>query len=180
MLTCPLTSLRFHWNSATGCEWGKSVMFIYLFLFKFMKNDYYNKKLSIPLQWTLHQWRKYYFGFSCRKDKICVYSLNKKVNTGYLKSTKTKELGVWSFLYIWWFCMHNEWQYIAINFLLALYILNNLFLFMDYWITCKQGQTNYITDYCQAFLFILIYSMLEEIMLLSMRQCYTLLGYWQN
>lgn len=71
-----------------------------------------------------------------------VYSLNKKVNTGYLKSTKTKELGVWSFLYIWWFCMHNEWQYIAINFLLPLYILNNLFLFMDYWITCKQGQTN--------------------------------------
>ena len=59
-----------------------------------------------------------------------VYSLNKKVNTGYLKSTKTKELGVWSFLYIWWFCMHNEWQYIAINFLLPLYILNNLFLFM--------------------------------------------------
>ena len=58
-----------------------------------------------------------------------VYSLNKKVNTGYLKSTKTKELGVWSFLYIWWFCMHNEWQYIAINFLLALYILNNLFFF---------------------------------------------------
>ena len=109
-----------------------------------------------------------------------VYSLNKKVNTGYLKSTKTKELGVWSFLYIWWFCMHNEWQYIAINFLLPLYILNNLFLFMDYWITCKQGQTNYITDYCQAFLFILIYSMLEEIMLLSTRQCYTLLGYWQN
>lgn len=119
-LTSHLTSLRFLWNSATGWMFIYECLFICFYLNILRRIITLTKKLSIPLQWTLHQWRKYYFGFSYRKEKICISQQKSKLWLSEKHKNK-KALGL-VFLYIWWFSMHNEWQYIAINFLTALYI----------------------------------------------------------